>query len=465
MNSASERSTAARESETAALSKALSVGDLTWLYIAAIVNLNLVPVVAADGIATVWLWTVAIVFFFVPQGIAVMELAEKMPGEGGLYLWAKETFGDFHGFMCGWCYWLTNMFFVPSLLFYVVGAAAYLVGSELAENRLFFGALTIGLLWMTIYTNVRGLGVGKWVTNIGGIGTLIIVGALIALAVAGGVTGNTTPRWHNLGSLPLGAIGVVCLAMVGLEIGPVMGDEVRDPKRTFPRAILLGGALCAFAYMASTFSLAITIPPDRMVLVQGLMQAIDQMSSGLNVAWILGPLAAITVASIAGSTSAWVSGSARMLFVSGLDQYLPTSLGKVHPKHGSPYIALIMFGALTSAVVGMSFLGATVEDAYLTLVDLAVALQMMSYAYVFASLLMRRLRKPHEPSRFGSSTLMAASISGCALAAAGFFMAFVPTRPVSSIWIFEIKMITTLTLLLGIGAGSFFYYSRQGARN
>ncbi|HEY3837710.1 MAG TPA: hypothetical protein VGL72_14110, partial [Bryobacteraceae bacterium] len=73
--------------ESPHLVRALGVSDLTWLYVVAVVNLNVVPVVAAEGGRAIGLWAAAILFFFVPQGIAVIEFAERMPGEGGLYLW------------------------------------------------------------------------------------------------------------------------------------------------------------------------------------------------------------------------------------------------------------------------------------------------------------------------------------------------------------------------------------------
>jgi len=86
------------------------------LAVVAVVNLNVVPVIAANGRGTLWLWLAALLFFFLPQGIAVIELSHHMPGEGGAYLWAKHSFGEFHGFLCGWLYWTSNMFFVPTLL-------------------------------------------------------------------------------------------------------------------------------------------------------------------------------------------------------------------------------------------------------------------------------------------------------------------------------------------------------------
>jgi glutamate:GABA antiporter len=293
------------------------------------------------------------------------------------------------------------------------------------------------------------------------------LGIAVALMILAGIStsrpGHAFP-WRelslrNAGALPFATLGVMCLAMVGLEIGPVMGDEVRDPRRTFPRAILLGGALSAIAYVGSTVSLALAVPQSEMVVVQGAMQAIDKMTVALGTGWILLPLATLMLASIAGSTSAWVSGSARILFVSGLDRYLPRSLGKIHPRHGSPHVALTLFGLLASAGISMSFAGASVQEAYLTLLDLAVALQMISYLYLFASLLRRAFSADQARVYFGPSTLRIASLAGVAMTTFSLIMAFVPSRQISSIWSFELRMFLTLAALLALAAGLFRYYS------
>jgi glutamate:GABA antiporter len=454
------------------LVRALGVGDLTWLYLVAVVNLNIVPVLAVGGVQVMWLMAAAVLFFFVPQGIGVIELAEHMPGEGGLYLWTKESYGDFHGFLCGWCYWMTNMFFVPSLLFYITGVTTYIVGGAVAaklnDSRWFFFFLTVSLLWITVLANVRGLGVGKWVNNIGGIGALVIGAALMVMAGVVMAQHRGLLHWKEfapagVGALPLSTFGVLCLAMVGMELGPIMGDEVRDPRRTIPRSVALGGTLCVAMYAGCTLSLLASVPQSKMAVVQGLLQAIDQMSASFNLGWILVPLAVLMAASIAGSTSAWVSGSARILFVCGLDRYLPKALGKVHPRHHSPYVALIMFGLLASSIIAMSFIGASVQEAYLTLLDLSVALQMISYIYLFLALLKRAFSKSSEPRYFRRPVLQFAAVFGVIMAAGGFVMAFVPSRQIASIGSFELKMFLTLGFILALASGLFLYYSRNRA--
>jgi amino acid transporter len=454
---------------SATLVRALGVSDLTWLYLVAVVNLNTVPVVASDGFRVVWLWIAVVLFFFVPQGIGVIELAAQTPGEGGLYLWTKESFGDFHGFLCGWCYWLTNMFFVPALLVFITGIATYVGGTAVAglnDNKIFYFSLTIAFLWITITANIFGLGVGKWVNNIGGIGALVIGGVLILMGASIVLGHHSLMHWHdlspaNIHGLPMSSFGVMCLALVGLELGPIMGDEVRQPRLTIPRAVLLGGVLSIILYIGSTVALLTAIPQSDVAVVQGLLQAIDKVSASMNLGWILLPLALLMAASLAGSTSAWVSGSARILFVCGLDRYLPKSLGKVHPRYHSPHIALAMFGLLASLIIAMSFIGASVKEAYLTLLDLAVALQMISYTYLFLTLLRRSFSRSTRVLCFPRPFLKVVASVGLVTAVLGFTMAFVPSRQIESIFWFEVKMAGTLALFLALAAFLFFYYSKS----
>jgi amino acid transporter len=256
-------------------------------------------------------------------------------------------------------------------------------------------------------------------------------------------------------------LGVICLALVGLEIGPVMGDEVSNPRRTFPRAILLGGVICAIAYVGSTMALALSVPRAEIAALQGLIQAMDKMSTGLGLAWTVLPLAILMIASIAGSTSAWVSGSARILFVCGLDRYLPKALGKVHPRYGSPYIALATFGLLSSLIIAMSFIGASVKDAYLTLLDLSAALQMISYGYLFLSMARVAFAPGFRKVYFSRNVLRIASAAGLLMTVAAFLTAFIPSRQVSSIWAFEAKMGLTLTIFISLAGGLFLYHRQR----
>jgi amino acid transporter len=458
------------EAPAAHLRRALGVWDLTWLSIVAVANLNVVPVIAAAGPTTMWLWVAALLFFFLPQGIGVIELSHRFPQEGGVYAWTKEMFGDLHGFLCGWCYWTCNMFFIPTLLFYLLGIATYVGGASIArlgENSLIFGALAIGLIWLTAFANILGIGVGKWVNNIGGLGTIVAASLLIVLGAASVARfGVTLPassfRLERLDWGVLSTFGVVCFALVGLELGCVMGDEIRDPRRSVPRGVLYGGVLSGMQYVGATLALLLAVAQSDMKVLQGVVQAVDKMTAKLGTTWALLPIAAFVAVSTIGATSAWLSGSARILFVSGIDRYLPKMFGKLHPKYATPYVALTGISILCSCLIAMSFAGQTsVREAYVTLLDMAVVLQMIAYFYVYASLARIAFGVTSGEGRYKPWQIRLAAVSGLCATAVGLVVAFIPSRQVESVWRFEMKMLVSCGIFLAAAAALFKYYSRH----
>src|SRR6202795_4166073 len=168
------------------LIRALGRRDLVLLFVVAVFNLNVVPSIAANGGVTIWLWIISLLLFFWPQGIAVIELAHRYPGEGGVYLWAKKVFGDFHGFLSGWCYWTNNMLYVPTVMLYFVGVTVFAMGpghAALADNKNFAMAASLALLALLTVVNILGLGVGKWINNVGAFGTFIAAAVLVGLGI------------------------------------------------------------------------------------------------------------------------------------------------------------------------------------------------------------------------------------------------------------------------------------------
>ncbi|MBV9760300.1 MAG: APC family permease [Acidobacteriaceae bacterium] len=454
------------------LRRALGMWDLTWLAIVAVANLNVVPVIAAAGPTTMWLWAAALLFFFLPQGIGVIELSHRYPQEGGVYVWTKEMFGDLHGFLCGWCYWTSNMFFIPTLLFYLLGIVSYVGGANIARlnnSSLVFGLVAIGSIWVTAFANVAGIGVGKWVNNIGGVGTLIAASLLIALGlITVARFGISLPassfRLARLDWSVLSTFGLICFALVGLELGCVMGDEIRDPRRNVPRGVLYGGVLSGLQYVGATLALLLAVSQKDMKVLQGVVQAVDKMTARLEAGWVLLPIAALVGVSTIGATSAWLSGSARILFVSGIDRYLPKMFGKLHPRHDTPYVALIGIAVLCSCLVAMSFAGeSSVKEAYVTLLEMAVVLQMIAYFYVYAALARVAFGHQAPTGRYKPWQTRLAAVSGLVATGVGTVVAFIPSEQVDSTWRFEIKMLLSCAVFIAAAVGLFRYYSRRKA--
>ena len=354
------------------LKRVLGRWDLVLLFVVAVFNLNVVPSIAANGGVTVWLWIISLLLFFWPQGIAVIELAHRYPGEGGVYLWAKEVFGDFHGFLSGWCYWTNNMMYVPTVMLYFVGVSVFVLGPShqgLAENKAFALTASVALLALLTILNIVGLGVGKWLNNLGGIGTGIAAVTLIGLGLViwlrfGSTVSATEFHIPADPKFVLNSFGVICFGLVGLELASVMGDEIRDPKRTLPGAVAWGGVISGLLYIGVTLTLLIALSKNEISVLQGIVQAVAHMAQRVGVAWIVPPFAFMLSLSIAGIGSAWMGGSARIPFVAGLDSYMPAWLGKIHPRYATPYAPLIVQFVVSLALVVLNFAVAGVQEAF-----------------------------------------------------------------------------------------------------
>jgi amino acid transporter len=459
--------------EAPRLKRVLGRWDLVLLFVVAVFNLNVVPSIAANGGVTVWLWIISLLLFFWPQGIAVIELAHRYPGEGGVYLWAKEVFGDFHGFLSGWCYWTNNMMYVPTIMLYFVGVSVFVLGpahAGLAESKSFALAASLALLAVLVVLNIVGLGVGKWINNIGALGTFIAGGLLIGLGILIWLrfgTSVTSADFHIPANprFVLNSFGVICFGLVGLELASVMGDEIENPRKTLPGAVAWGGVVSGALYIGTTLTLLVAVSKDSINVLQGIVQAVSHMAGRVGVAWIIAPFAFLLSLSIAGIGSAWLGGSARIPFVAGLDSYMPEWLGKIHPKYATPYAALIVHAtvSLILVIINFSFSGAGVQETFQKLLSLAVVLQLIPFLYMFGALLRIAFRESFTCGRYNKGTLIAAGISGLLTTTVGIALAFFPAQQITSLLSYEVWMFGGTLAFIGMAAFFFFIYGRRKA--
>ena len=173
----------------------------------------------------------------------------------------------------------------------------------------------------------------------------------------------------------------------------------------------------------------------------------------------MAPVALFEAVAILGTAAAWYGGSARLPFVAGIDNYLPRALGRLHTRYNTPYVALIAFAVLAALLILMSNAGASVGEAFLTLLSISVVLQLIPNLYMFAALvqLSRHRRYPHYERR----RMAYNGASGLAACILGISLAFIPSESTTHILAYEIKLMGTILLVLGIALLLYFRAARS----
>jgi glutamate:GABA antiporter len=384
------------------LRKTMGFWDVMLFNIATVLGPRWIAAAGHNGTSSISLWVLAAVFFFVPGALVINELSSRFPEEGGLYVWSREAFGPFHGFIAGWTYWIYTFFYFPGLLLASASMSAYIIGgrgSILASDRTFQLVVSLAILLVAVVLNIVGLNIGKWLQNAGGVGTYLPLLMLVGIAAvvcwrSGSAThftvANMMPTWNwstvNFWSQ-------IAFAFTGLELVSAMSEEVRDPRRTLPRAVFGAGALIALMYIAGTFAILSLVPAPNLDPQSGVFNAITIGSVALRVGF-LGILAAILVtAGNAGGVGSTVAGIARVPFVVGVDRYLPAAFGKIHPRWKTPYVSILVQAVISAAILLGSQINETTQGAYQKLIDAGIILYFIPFLYMFAAVIKLAFRK------------------------------------------------------------------------
>jgi amino acid transporter len=383
--------------------RALGLRDLVLFNIAAVLGLRWLSVSAQIGPSSLVLWALALLVFFLPLGLTVVEAGSRIPGEGGFYLWTKAAFGDLHAFVSGWSYWVANLVFFPNLLLFGAGVAVYVAGERwvsLGGNAAYNAVFCLAVLWGATLLNIFGLQRAKWLQNIGATATWIIAVAIVLAGIVawfrfGAATPitatNLKPDFGSFGALA--TFAMIALAYDGLELGSVLGGEIREPQKTIPRAVIVAGICVALIYIAGTAALLVALPDKHIDLIAGIPQALVSVGDRLGLAWFGVATAALLTLSQLGGLGAWITGTARLPFVVGVDHYLPKPMAKLHPKYTTPYVALLTQATIVTLVLIAALSASSIHQSYLILIDMTLILTFIPLLYIFAALPVLRRRR------------------------------------------------------------------------
>ncbi len=387
------------------LRRAMGFRDVALFLVVAVVGPRWIATAAAAGPAALLVWAAACVALFVPLAFTVLELSSRYPLEGGFYVWTRRAFGDFVGFMTAWTYWTSNLVYFPGLLYFAAGSAVFVAGPAgraLSESPTYFMVASLAGLGLAFALNLVGLEVGKRLHNAGAVGTWIPVALLVAMGAWAAVRLGPANAFTAATLLPGGRLrdlvfaSTIAFAFTGLEAAPLMAGEISDPRRTLPRAVIAAGAVITGIYLLGTLAVLLALPAQVVSGLQGIMQAIESVAARVGVPWLTPLAAGLLVLGSLGGVGAWLASVARLPFVAGVDRFLPEAFGRVHPRWGTPHVALVTQVCGAGLFVLMGQAGATVKGAYDALVAMAVIATFLPYLALFAAMI-KLQREPAGP--------------------------------------------------------------------
>ncbi|QYZ80153.1 amino acid permease [Methanofollis formosanus] len=363
------------------LRRALTEFDLTNIIVGSIVGAD---IYIASALTAGLVGPFAIVVWVV-AGICAATIAVVfaycsyyVPRAGGPFAYVSAAFDDFYGFLTGWSLWIAELLALPV---FAIAFALYLgsvvplgPAAEVAVRGLFIGALTVANI-----LGVRAAG------RLNDLLTIIKLLPLVVFVVAGLVFAVVHPA-HFLGNyrpfMPFGlehaayAVVLVFWAYVGFEMGTFPADEVKDPARSIPRAIVRGMAIVGIFYVMTNFVLYGLVPGGEL--------AASTTPLVLAGTVLFGSLGAVLMTvgalfSVSGSDESGMLGSSRLAYAMAIDGLFPSIFARLHPRYGTPYVILIVEGVVAFVLSGYADLPGLIS---FSVFNLAFSFLLTSFALI-----------------------------------------------------------------------------------
>ncbi len=453
----------------------MGLRDVVLFYVVTGLSLQWVATAATAGAPALVMWVVAWLIFFVPLVLAVIELSSRYPQEGGLYVWVKQAFGEFGGFMAGWIYWSSDLPYLPSILYFAAANALFLGGvhaRELSASPGYFIVFSMLGLALGLVLNLVGVDIAKWLYNIGSLGTWV---PALMLIVAGTIAwwkfGSATPiNLHTIrpstGLKDLVFWATIVYAMSGAESASFMGDEIRDPRKTIPRGLLTAGVVITICYIAGTLCVLLALPKEQVNGLEGIMQAIVRSTERVGWGGLVPFAAVLLVLSSLGCVAAWLAAMSRIPFVAGIDRFLPPAFAKLHPCWGTPYVPLLIQAGLAAVCVFLGQAGTSVRGAYDVLLSMTIIVYFVPYVMVFAALI-KLQDEPAGPEVIrvpgGKPVAILVGVVGTITSVLTIIFSSIPPAEETHKALAVGKEALLVCVMLAVGAAIFFFGKRSAA--
>ena len=399
----------------------LSVATLAIMNVTAVVSLRGLAAESVYGLSSAFYYLFAAIVFLIPTALVAAELAAMFADkQGGVFRWVGEAMGARMGFLAVWIQWIQSTIWYPTVLTFGAVSIAFIGMDQahdmaLASNKVFTLIVVLAIYWTATFIALKGLSwVGK-ISKWGGIiGTIIPAALLIVLGIAYLATGGTNhmnmhesffPDLSKLDNLVL-ASGIF-LFYAGMEMMGVHVMEVDNPRKNYPKAIIIGSLITVLIFIFGTFSLGFIIPASEVNLTQSLLVGFDNYLAYFKVSWAAPIVAIALMFGVLAGVLTWVSGPSKGIFAVGKAGYLPPFFQKENGNGVQRNILLIQ-GCIVTLLALLFVVMPSVQSFYQILSQLTALLYLIMYMLMFASAIILRYKMPkvERPFRLGGNTLL-----------------------------------------------------------
>ncbi len=392
----------AAPSATRAFHRVMRRIDVTLFTVCAILVVDQLAATASIGPSAVFWWTFTLLLFFIPYALISAELGAAYPEEGGIYAWVRRAFGPRWGARASWLYWINVALWMPAVYVLFAGMFAQMFAPDMS----LWTKIAIGIVmtWITVYVNIISLEVGKWVPNAGAaIKALIMVSIGLGGALYVGHHGvandmslaGMAPSWQaGLAFLP-----VIVYNFMGFELMSGASEEMKDPQRDVPRAIIVSGLLIAVFYLLATVGMLIALPVEQIGLIEGLLDSLHRLFDGY--AWGAGFVTLLGIGALftfLANMVTWTIGANRSAAEAAARGDLPEIFGRLHSAHRTPASAALITGVVSTVVIVLyGLLATSAEDLFWTLFSFSSIVFLLPYLLMFGAFLALRRRDAAQP--------------------------------------------------------------------
>jgi putative glutamate/gamma-aminobutyrate antiporter len=392
-------------------SRPLNFFLLAMINVAAICSIRNWPLNAQYGFSSLFFYIAAAIGFFIPSALVSAELASGWPKNGGIYAWVKEAFGHKAGFLAVWLQWVENVVYYPAALSFVAICISYSIDPSLAQNQYFTFFTILLLFWGATFINLQGMKISGLVSSLGVLSGTIVPGLLIiGLGIFWYFSNQPSAISMDLKSFipdlsginQLSFLAGTMLGFAGIEMSAAHARDVPNPRKEFPKAIMLSTFIILALSILGTLAIAVAIPQNQINLLSGGIDALILFFKQYHLSFLI-PLLSLLIGFGAFSTVlTWIIGPSRALLTAAQDGDLPPILHKTNSKQ-MPVSMLVLQGIIVTFLATVFLVLPDVSSSFWVLIALASILYSAMYVIMFITAIKLRYSQPNveRPYKIG----------------------------------------------------------------